>query len=253
MNAESRAQNAVDILCIGAQKAATSWAAHSLNLHPRVWFPEKYALGGKEVRFFDVHWREGRDWYRNIMTPPEWHCMTADVSPGYARISPPRIRACAEMAPTARVFYILRNPVERDWSSLLMEARRRDVNIANADFIDLMVLYDRWCIDQFTTYVGTIRRWRRFFGDQLWIGLYDDLVFDAVSFYRSLTDHLGLDLSEIPDWPKRIKEKVFVSPMLPPPPQMSSFLSRKYEPMVDRLESLLGRDLSSWRNAEYAA
>jgi hypothetical protein len=94
-------------------------------MHPRIWFPEAHALGGNEVRFFDVHLRHGLDWYKRIMTPLKPDRLVADVSPGYARIPAAPIRVCAELSPAARVFHILRTLIGRDWSSLLMQAERR--------------------------------------------------------------------------------------------------------------------------------
>src|SRR2546423_4071056 len=37
-----------DFLCIGAQKAGTSWLYHQLNSHPDFWMPPV-----KELRYFD--------------------------------------------------------------------------------------------------------------------------------------------------------------------------------------------------------
>ena len=239
--------NSADILGIGAQKAATSWAAAMLNLHPDVWFPEADALEGKEVRFFDTaNWQHGVEWYQRIMTPPRPDLLATDVSPGYSRIGGDRIRACHRLSPAARVFFIVRNPIERDWSSLLMQAARLQFDVTAASFVDLMVFYDHRRISQFTTYEQTINRWRRFYGEQLWVGVYDDLLAAPEEFFKALCDHVGLAVDAIPDWRTRTRARVFEGPKVTIPEPMAEFLAKKYDPMVRRLGDLPGRDLTGW-------
>ena len=245
--AAARRRNAVDILGIGAQKSATSWAAHVLNLHPNVWFPREHALSGKEVTFFDgPKWRNGLDWYRRIMTPPDPSFRAADVSPGYSRVGDGRVRACHAVAPDARVFFILRNPIQRDWSGMQMQAKRRGFELGTASFVDLMVFYDAENIGQFSTYVETIGRWRRAYGDQLLIGFHDDVEADAAGFYRALCAHVGLDPAAVPDWQRRITARVFQGPGQPLPEPMFAFLSGKYRRMIGQLGEVVGRDVRHW-------
>jgi len=238
--------NAVDILGIGVQKSATSWAAHVLNLQPRVWFPHEHAFSGKEVSFFSgPKWRKGTAWYQRIMTPPEPEMLSADVSPGYSRVGEHRVRTCHQLAPDARVFLLLRDPVHRDWSSMLMQAKRRNFDVTRASLIDLLVFYDRENITQFTTYDTTIRRWRRYYGD-MFIGLYDDIVADPISFYQKLCRYVGLDHDDVEDWRTRVTRRIFSGPDVPLPPDFAEFLRKKHEPMVYRVEGLLQRSLQAW-------
>jgi hypothetical protein len=240
-------RTAADIIGIGAQKAATSWAAHLLNLHPKVWFPSEVAHKGKEVRFFDTkNWQQGVDWYRQIMTPPDSTLLSADVSPGYSRITRARVRACVEVAPDARVFLLLRSPVFRDWSSLLMEANRAGFDAANAPFIDLMVFYDRRNIHQFTTYVKTLKLWESFYREKLLVLFYDDVAQDPASVFSELCTHVGIDAEDLPEWRSRVNSTIFKGPEIPLRADMAEFLVKKYSPMVKRLEPMVERDLSSW-------
>jgi len=242
-------RNAADIIGIGVQKAATSWAAHALNLHPRVWFPSESAHKGKEVRFFDTkNWQHGPVWYRQVMTPPDSTLLSADVSPGYSRIPRARARACAEIAPDARVFVLLRNPVFRDWSSLLMEANRAGFDAANASFVDLMVFYDRRNIQQFSTYVKTLKIWKNFYRDKLLVLFYDDVTKDPASVFCELCTHVGIDAEDLPEWRSRVNNTIFKGPEIPLRADMAEFLVKKYRPMIKHLEPMVERDLSSWFN-----
>lgn len=239
-------KNAADIIGIGAQKSATSWAAHVLNLQPSVWIPRKEAHAGKEVSFFDLKWDKGRDWYRKIMNPPREGMKSMDVSPGYATVGPGRVTACREISPQARVFFIMRNPRDRDWSSICMQATRRKFPLGESSFIDAMVFYSAENVQKYSKYVMTVKQWRAVYGKQLLIALYDDICTDAHSFYSTLCSHVNLNPDEVPDWRSRIEKRVFPGPEIPMPPEMHEFLSKKYKPMVAHLQDLIDRDLTGW-------
>jgi hypothetical protein len=243
-------ENAVDILGVGAQKSATSWAAHVLNLHPNVWIPQSVAHSGKEVMFWDRHYDKGLAWYRRIMTPPRRGLLSMDVSPGYSRIGAGKVGQCHKLAPGAKIFLLLRNPIYRDWSSLLMEATlRHKFDVVSASFIDLMVFYDKTNVGQFSTYDRTYSLWHQAYGNQLFVGLYDDIVADPKAFYVKLCHHCGLDPDAVNNWQERIMKRVFKGPDIELPPQMHEFLLKKYGPMIAKLQELLGRDLSDWTSA----
>ncbi len=70
MTTGSARENVTDILCIGAQKASTSWLHHVINAHQRTYaFPnsEPVTSTDKEAHFWDWNHHRGLDWYRNLM------------------------------------------------------------------------------------------------------------------------------------------------------------------------------------------
>jgi len=129
-----------------------------------------------------------------------------------------------------------------------MEAQRANFDVAQASFVNLMVFYDAKRVDQFTTYVRTINVWREFYGQQLLIMLYDDVKSDPESACTRLFQHVGLDVGAVPNWRSEARTEVFRGPGVPLRADLGTFLAKKYRPMVDRLENLIGRDLSEWRH-----
>jgi hypothetical protein len=239
-------RNAVDILGIGAQKSATSWAANLLAAHKNVWIPKEHAFSSKEVSFFDGRWDKGLAWYREIMTPPDPRMLSADVSPGYSRIELDRVRACYQLSPTARVFFLMRNPIDRDWSSLRMAAKRHSFDLAAQSPAAILDFYRRQDIGQFATYAETIKRWRAVYGRRLFIGLYDDICANPSLFWRDLAAHLRLVPEAAPRWHRRTGVKIFPGPDIPIPAEVNAFLTEKYRPMIGEVSDLIHRDVSGW-------
>ncbi|KAA9131519.1 sulfotransferase [Marinihelvus fidelis] len=152
-----------DFICIGAQKAGTTWLYRQLRAHPDAWLPPV-----KELHYFDRearrcahhplarlgepgtraafaewlgelrHHRQPGDlawgrhyffgerndqWYVRLFEPGRER-LAGEFTPAYSAMSPGRISHVARLAPQARILLILRNPVERAWSHAVMNLCR---------------------------------------------------------------------------------------------------------------------------------
>ena len=115
-------------LIIGAGKAGTSSLYYYLQDHPHVQKARQ-----KQVQFFDHQWSRGLPWYLSHFPRrmPEGH-VTGEASPGYIVYS--RVPALVLSAtPQARIIALVREPIDRLWSSyhynyldVLQASRSRD-------------------------------------------------------------------------------------------------------------------------------
>lgn len=119
-----RRSNIADVLCIGAQRAMTSWLHHVLSAHPGTWaFPDfgPVTSTAKEAHYWDWNHHRGADWYRVLMRPlGEEERLAMDFTPEYAFLDEAHIDECHRLNPSARVIYILRDPLARAVSALRM-------------------------------------------------------------------------------------------------------------------------------------
>jgi hypothetical protein len=113
---------------IGAQKCGTSSLYRYLNEHPAV-----APAAGKEVHYFDLHFRRGPRWYRAHFPTVLYseffrvrtgqRLMTGEASPYYMfhpRV-PERIKT---LLPAVKLIALLRDPVERALSAFHHQVRR---------------------------------------------------------------------------------------------------------------------------------
>lgn len=147
-----------DFICIGAQKAGTSWLGDVLRQRPDTWYP-----GVKELHYFnkakngvvparlmprimnrferkpkhlsDVEWPEGlaekmlndglgRDEYFALFSLAPQDKLTWEITPAYSAMGPVRIDAMLEMLPNTKFIFIVRNAMSRMESSLRMALGR---------------------------------------------------------------------------------------------------------------------------------
>lgn len=152
-----------DFLCIGAQKAGTTWLYQALRQHPQVSMPPI-----KEIHYFDrgkrpyaldllsknaptrrrfLRWlRDGlhssRAGWRDALWNIRFFCLprsdswyaalfphragfiTGDITPGYAPMGQDKVAHVQRLLPNAKIIYLLRDPIDRAWSQAAMYFRQ---------------------------------------------------------------------------------------------------------------------------------
>ncbi len=96
----------------GPPKAGSSWIFALLDAHPQIFVPR-----GKYVQFFTDFYDRGTNWYESFYAGarPD-HVALCDLTTDYLFV-PEAAERLAEQIPDARIFFSLRDPVERDWSA----------------------------------------------------------------------------------------------------------------------------------------
>lgn len=236
----------IDFLGIGAQKSGTSWLYENLKRHPGVFIPDT-----KEIHYWDRNHHRGHDWYAGFFQGAPKGCKLGEITPAYGILAPGLIAEVRQLFPEVRLFFIMRNPVERAWSAALMALRHADMTIEEAS--------DRWFIDFFESQ-GTRRRsdyracleaWRAVFPAEqlLWL-LMDDLVADPRALLGRVARHVGVDPAWYDTLPDAVlRQKVLEGQGHALRPALRDYLVRQYAPQVDALQDYLGADLSAWKAA----
>ena len=207
-------ENLPQCLFVGTAKAGTTTIAHALRAHPRV------AIPTKESFFFDhEHMGQGRlpypqqrdpstivtseAAYRGLYTGLEGKT-TVEVGTGYLyhhQTAIPRIKAV--LGPDTRIGIVLRDPVERAWSSYMhfvkdtheplgfreSIAQEPERTAANWDFMWHHIAMGRYAA-QVEAYLQAFPHTRVFF--------FEDLRRDADGFMRRIFDLVGVEQVALP-------------------------------------------------------
>lgn len=211
------------LLGLGAQKAGTAWMHRYLESSPQcdpgfrkeyhVWdavdLPSGHVVrariekqGGDRARFLtdaDAYF----DYFSGLLTGAAR--LTADITPAYAGLSVDRltgIRSSFEQRGVRAVsVYLMRDPVERVWSAVRMDARRRGIDHAGAAENRLKKVVDGDQYARRTRYDAAIATIDAAFGADAFYGFYETL-FDR-STLADLCAFLGIDFHE-PDFGREV-------------------------------------------------
>lgn len=283
--APRRAARLPDVLCIGAQKAGTTWLHQTLQAVPGIW-----ASPVKEFHQFDDPWGQNsalqaarqttaleilsaadtgyhrlavnhafpaeRGWgaYLNLFAEVPEDRKVLDFTPAYATLDDSQVAMIARHMPHVKVLFILRDPVERSLSGAFHEARVRGLPPTRDSITELTRSAGN---SARTDYLATLERWRRHFpGDQLCVLYHDDLLWDPAAFLKKACTFIGVDpgaaindLDALVNPGTAEQEAASLAPL-------KAELSMRFLPMLGDLSRQLGGPCVQWlaaANARIAA
>ena len=227
-------------MCIGAQKAGTTWLYEQLKQHPGVCMAEP-----KEVHYFDWFFYRSLNWYRK-----HFSCtgakMPGEVTPGYSVIEKGRIRFIRRIMPRLKIILLLRDPRERAWSSARFhfgkELGRDLAKVTPEEFKDH---FNRSWVQQRGEYETIWNKWTSVFPkEQVLVLLAENVGRDPQAVMDRVTSFLNLNNMHAVNAKQRYNE----SNAMAMPEEIRKYLNDLYAPMIARLPGIIGADLSAWKN-----
>ena len=176
MNPEHRPEHRFpDFLGIGANRGGSSWLYRVLAHHPQLWLRDY--LTGDAFRTsgdglfanlaWDAHYLfvpESPAWYVDLFRPHHGQ-ITGEVTPAYAILDEPAVREIQTQNPKLKALFLLRNPLDRGWSSLVNNlAKKQRRNIREAELPEMYRRIDASGFQLRSDYARTIRIWTGVFG-----------------------------------------------------------------------------------------
>jgi Sulfotransferase domain len=194
-----------DFLGIGIDKAGTTWLYEVLDKHPEVFVSRQ-----KELNYFD----------RDIATKSlELYAdnfkdgankVKGEITPGYAYIPVERIRFIHAIMPNVRLIFLMRNPVEQQWSFAVHQL----IRIAGVDIADeskFFEFFKKTAFYKLGGYTGILTKWLSVFpAEQLYVGFYDNIRNEPKMLLCQVFKHIGVSCEV--DWASLPYNKVIVPP-----------------------------------------
>lgn len=265
-------QNLPNLVMIGAMKCGTTSLHQYLNLHPQI-----RMSGLKELDFFvkEKNWPRGIRWYRSHFGEPA--DILGESSPNYTKY--PMFSGVAErmsqVLPTAKLIYLVRDPVQRTLSHYLHQytnrAEQQELEAALADLSSShYVASSRYAmqLEQFLPYYSLdqililsledLASHRRHTLQRVFRFLEVETPFDHPGFSqifhqsnnKQRLTNLGVMLFRLPAGgrllqviPQLMAEEIALPELLP---SVRERLIELLQPDVDRLRSLTGESFSAW-------
>ncbi|HVA49261.1 MAG TPA: sulfotransferase [Pirellulales bacterium] len=224
-------------ICIGAQKAATTWLANVLAEHHLIWVPR-----GAEMGFFDREiLKRPSSWYEDLFDDPSGQTtISGEKTPTYSCLKPQSIAYIKRYLSDVKLILVLRRPDERAWSQARMETskgshhfseRRLTPNDHTCSVFNLGTSRNT----RLTRYDRILANWRRHFpAEQMLVLFHEDVEEQPRAVLRRVCAFL--DIPESPAWTDElVQARVFVTPPLDMPPAARWYLQRRYRSMVETL------------------
>jgi hypothetical protein len=251
-----------DFIGIGVMRGGTTWLYEVLDSHPELYLarPKELHYWNREVLKRDLDWYLAK--FDRMHSKPSAR-FSGEITPAYSTLKPPTISAIHALVPKAKLFVILRNPVERAFSHVLLEfGTMRGQTFDEAPVGRFLRIFERARVKRRTDYARLLQGWQDAFGrDRLYVGLYDELQSDPRRHVQGICSHLGVATDwaipaglldrrvhsaqplEMPD----IIRWYLARQWLEPTRLASQQLGGRLDPWVRQMEALTSRAPFSWR------
>lgn len=262
-----------DFLCIGAQKAGTSWLYYNIKRHPdvqmppykeifyfnspavlptitRILHPKNTGMRRRTWRVITYHLPRNRQhtrWFLRYLLLPrtdEWYAslfsrsegqITGDITPTYARLGEARVAKVRALLPDAKVIYSLRNPIQRTWSQVAMYFSQWPYQgLGSVSSEQIKSFVERGSFRD-SDYLRTLRIWESLYPQyQFHVVFFDELVQSPQTFFQDICNFLGLDAADR-SIPQSVHKKRNVRRYSSIPEHHARHLASKYYDQIEEL------------------
>lgn len=272
-------------MCIGAQKAGTTWLHHNMQDHAEIWLPpvkelhyydilsheptviammrdplsrflvkrllrraRREMLAGKWLNWYPKYFFVPRSdrWYGTLFTPGVGQ-IAGELTPGYSILDRPIVERIHRKMPDLKVIYLLRNPIERTWSQLNRK-HRQAVYGENFDSDEVIEAFMAQTHPHArSSYLRNLEVWESVFPkEQIFIGFYEQVKEEPEVLLRAIYQFLGVDASD-----KYIhrpaEKKVNVGRYDPIPARWAGVLAQRYYGQIESLHKrFANQSTASW-------
>lgn len=176
-------------LGIGAQKSGTTWLHTQLATHPSLFLPEE-----KECHYFDWNFHRPLAEYGKVFLDAGDR-IPGEITPGYAILPPDRIRFVSKVMPEVRIVYLMRDPVERAWSQVVMNeieiGGREPESIEDETWLSLL---SQPRVRRRGDHAAVLDAWSRVVpSDRLLVGWFEEISEDPNGLLSRVQRFLGVD------------------------------------------------------------
>ena len=207
-------------------------------------------------KFHDAIWwsRVGLDYY-NIdfykrLFPRSGYTVCGEITPSYSVLNEEDIEIIHLLNPNMKFLYLIRNPIDRIWSSIKY---RRDkgtiqIDLKDADQLIEAIEYSKTVESGIRRgeYIKTLDSYSRFFDPfQILVIFYDGIQDDVYSLHSAVARFIGVDISGFGKTVGRVNESKSHSSM---PRRVYDYLRKTEGPLIDQLADKFGSYALQWRD-----
>lgn len=203
----------------------------------------------KEDLLWDLKYYAGTPndgWYRSLFRPGRGK-VKGEITPAYSMLDRESIARVHDLAPDAKLIFMMRNPIERAWSQFVMRFDKSGKkNPASAKPGRIQRSFESEGFRSRTDYLRTLENWSAFYPeDRIFVGFLEDVYFFPEELLESVYEFLDVDPSFKPPG---IEKKVHSRTVGQMPAEPAAYLARRYLEELSRLDERFGGYASFWRH-----
>ncbi len=183
-------------------------------------------------------------WYRKLFLERK-EALKGEITPAYGILDKKDIQKIYQLNPKIKLIYLLRNPIERDWSSLRKSVDRGHLTLDLTSIHEIKnTLIQQQTADR-SDYLKTISHYLEVFpADQLLIGFYEAINDAPGKLLEEIMAFLGVEPLAINF--SLLSSKINASPKVEIPIEIQKLLSENHEKTIKEVQRVIGSYSNDW-------
>jgi hypothetical protein len=209
-------------VCIGAQKAGTTWLMNNLMAHPDVYLPD--LKPHFDTHFFDIHLNKGLSFYSKYFEK-SGNKISGENTPAYGIMADWRIKLMKYLMPELKIIFLVRDQKDRAISHAKMNLKEQFDKVPDTDWVKH---FRSLKSQRRGDYLTILRKWRKQYrANQIYIGDYDRIKAEPKKMLMEIFNFIGLKTDV--DWNNfPYTEKFNVNPEIELPKSVREELIKIY-------------------------
>lgn len=274
MACDARAETPPHFLYIGAPRAGSTWLYENLLRHPGVWVPPCKNISYFHPRFqiYRYHRLQKfgkelltsddpavRRWYRRFFLWPivndRWYVglfppdkIAGEIAESYCSLDRPQISHLHDVAPRAKIIFVLRDPVDRVLSQAKWGLAQRQLRaVQDVPEKEFLAFIDRPGSRLRSSYSRTLDMWEEAFPrDQFLVLFYEQLLADPAEFLDRMCAFIGVaSAGDVRD--ETLTSRVQQTATRPLPEAVVRYAAQACKDEIDRLADRFGGPALDWQ------
>ena len=226
----------------GKREADREWRRQVRN-RAIVHFRERPSLQDLlyEIRYYAGSYND--EWYASLFEPGRGK-VKGEITPAYSVLGKERIAHIYNVMPDAKVILLMRNPIERVWSQLVMRFDNVDKISAESAREDQLTRRAGRSTRLFTDYLRTLENWGAFYQEnQIFVGFLEDVSRFPGKLLKDIYEFLEVE----PFFePPALNKKVHSRSSNTMPTHLAVHLAHEYREETGRLAEVFGGYATFW-------
>lgn len=174
-------------------------------------------------------------WYESLFDYGS-HLVRGEITPAYSLLNESDVKHIADLIPNLKIIYIMRNPIDRAWSTIKYHEKRYGKNLTQLNLSDQKKYLSNPSIMARSDYANTLIRWRKHFPEsQIFTAYYDEIISHPRNLLKRLSGFLEINYIESAI---ELSTKINSSSEILAPKEVRVFLNEIYTTKIKEIHEL---------------
>lgn len=144
-----------------------------------------------DIKYFFGNYSD--DWYFSLFSSREER-LRGEITPAYSLLNNTDIEHISKLIPNLKIVYIMRNPIDRAWSTIKYHEKREGKALTNLPYEEQMTYLSNPAIVARSDYAKVLTQWRKYFDNsQIFTAYYEEISECPGELFSRLCQFLSIE------------------------------------------------------------